>query len=1146
MPDVFWPKLISGVRRPLRMLAERLFGFDFFISYSRHSSAEYAQALSVALKERGFRSFLDEAPDGFLAGGEIDAETRRAVSASTAMILVVNSRTFDSPFVRDEVRRFRDRQRLIVPIDVDQTLAKCRNDESLLRSWTGADDVVEYVCRSLIAIDETCPSSSVPTNPVVEKIAGSLGSLTRAAFRMRLIVATLALVTVLLLATGVFWFLEREARLAEARQNRIATARLWSAAAREQLGRAPTAALLAAATAVSWTRPEDPYVPEAEQAIRDALGRISGRGLLTRNGLAVTAVALSEDENLVAVGDMDGNVCVQRTDASDAAPNEIAGHGASVLAMAFDPTGKSIAVWDENGALRLQRVVDARRLLWTVASEAGAINPELKFVAQGKKIAAIWGSITRRILLIDVNSGAAEEMTHTTTDGIETFGVTWSAVVAERLVTVSKTPNGASVEAIDLFSPAARPQALQDFSIPATSSATCSSKRLVAVGLENGEVHVLSLAEPGEWRNPKVENLVASKTRIAEIVFSNQGDRMVTVDDDARATIWKRGKSTWEAVGSPNHQGDVLRCTGFSSSGQYVVFWSGIQRRLLEGSTAPLSWFGAVIPSADGEAILTFAIEPPSNGFDDVRCLPQSENCVAKASDAKLHVASFDMLDVRQSHFITLAGHEGPIDDLLVGSHGKYLVTKSRDGTARIWDMTDIIVPTHPRAPMTQSADPSIAVCATYPKSVRIDANDSGMWIQGTVTSGGSAATPERLECGAHVSTQAHSDVKTGRIVSWSADGRWFATDVASKDVDVFEVDGPHLTNRARFETRGPIDAEVTGITFDFRGSRVAVAHSDGTVALWKLPAKSSDRPFATTTAIGSVNALTFCGEIVVIGRIDRLTTWNPAIVGAAEVLGCISESFQEIIASPDEKWVAARGWGREIRLWRVSGDTLGDGRTLTASSRVEVIAWRPDSARLVAGCEKGAVCSWTRPFRNTAAPDAVYSGHRTTVRSLAFSVDGKLLASGDDESAIRLWRFEDSESAPRSVVLEGHRRPVRALAFARSNEFLVSGADDESIRRWTVPLEKLSACARIAAGRNLTIAEWARYLPESPYRPAFWDLPLPKRDPAFPRASRDQDAAEWSEAYPGRPYRHTFPPPSNDESTLPRSLETPTSAESR
>ncbi len=113
--------------------------------------------------------------------------------------------------------------------------------------------------------------------------------------------------------------------------------------------------------------------------------------------------------------------------------------------------------------------------------------------------------------------------------------------------------------------------------------------------------------------------------------------------------------------------------------------------------------------------------------------------------------------------------------------------------------------------------------------------------------------------------------------------------------------------------------------------------------------------------------------------------------------------------------------------------------------------------------------------------------GHEDWVRSVAFSPDGQTLASGSDDQTVQLWDLREPEAEP--VVLRGHEASVLSVAFSPDGQTLASGSADQTVRLW-VFLEELVDIGCQKVRRNLSWAEWQRYLPGEPYRQTCPNLP--------------------------------------------------------
>ena len=141
---------------------------------------------------------------------------------------------------------------------------------------------------------------------------------------------------------------------------------------------------------------------------------------------------------------------------------------------------------------------------------------------------------------------------------------------------------------------------------------------------------------------------------------------------------------------------------------------------------------------------------------------------------------------------------------------------------------------------------------------------------------------------------------------------------------------------------------------------------------------------------------------------------------------------------------------------------------------------------RLASGGDDGKIKLW--PKDGTGEP--VVLTHGAAVLSLSVLADGRL-ASGGVDGKIKLW---PKEGMSEPVVLP-HGAAVGSLAVL-ANGRSASGGGDGTIKLWLVEEQKLVTALCLRAGRNLTKAEWARYIGSDTRQPSCRGLPSNWRTP--------------------------------------------------
>jgi WD40 repeat protein len=185
---------------------------------------------------------------------------------------------------------------------------------------------------------------------------------------------------------------------------------------------------------------------------------------------------------------------------------------------------------------------------------------------------------------------------------------------------------------------------------------------------------------------------------------------------------------------------------------------------------------------------------------------------------------------------------------------------------------------------------------------------------------------------------------------------------------------------------------------------------------------------------------------------------------------------------SPDSKALAS-GSADGIFWWHVSGNlctcTGSPGPFTSHPSPATSVAFSPDSKTLATGNDAGTVRLWdVATHRQITA----LTGPVGPITSVAFSPDGTTLASASPDHTVRVWDL--ATSRPVGAPLTGHTGMITSVAFSPDGKILATGSADHTVRLWDVAyLENVLPHLCASAGRSLTRAEWARYVPGAAYQ---------------------------------------------------------------
>jgi WD40 repeat protein len=140
-----------------------------------------------------------------------------------------------------------------------------------------------------------------------------------------------------------------------------------------------------------------------------------------------------------------------------------------------------------------------------------------------------------------------------------------------------------------------------------------------------------------------------------------------------------------------------------------------------------------------------------------------------------------------------------------------------------------------------------------------------------------------------------------------------------------------------------------------------------------------------------------------------------------------------------------------------------------------------PDGRLLAMGYRRGLSHVWStatwKPVTRLLAGDA------GAIFQAAISRDGRTLATGSLEGTVRLWDIETEQAV--GGPLPGLPGQGVIPYFTPDGTSLIASYESGRAYRWDIRPESLARHACQVAGRRLTRAEWAEFLPGRDYDPA-------------------------------------------------------------
>ena len=510
--------------------------------------------------------------------------------------------------------------------------------------------------------------------------------------------------------------------------------------------------------------------------------------------------------------------------------------------------------------------------------------------------------------------------------------------------------------------------------------------------------------------------------------FSPDGKWIVTSGRDGTAII--RRISSQQPVATLKHKSSV-RSAAFSSDGNRIVtacedgearLWTGIMDRVKAAAEEgkPLSLkadtdavllfhkqptFGAAF-SSDGGSIVT-ACWDDSGWIWDLRGNTPVWTAKLKHK-ADVYSAAFSPDEARR---------------------GQEVVTASKDGTARVWDVATQAQKWELKhdAPVWRAAynhDGSRIATASEDKTARI-------WD---------------AETGKLLLTLRHLD--TVRSASFSPDGARILTASDDRTVRVWDSGNGHLLFPPMLHNSAVLSAE-----FSPDGKSVIATGIDRVVRIWEdfkvNPVLAVGAPSVAGTPNMGMNAAAFSpdGKTVAIGGADRhLRLWNAERLGSPtyfnpEWKATFGSCVKSISFSPDGSRILVAAEEGTARVLNASTGEP-DGSDMVDVQALSEATFSPDGNRIVTVGPGAQATIWDAASRKVIT----HLKHKSGLSTVAYSNDGKFIITGGDDRVVRIW---SAQTKGMVGSLENAAGTVRKAIFSPDNNNIVAGTSDGSTFVW-------------------------------------------------------------------------------------------------
>jgi len=541
------------------------------------------------------------------------------------------------------------------------------------------------------------------------------------------------------------------------------------------------------------------------------------------------------------------------------------------------------------------------------------------------------------------------------------------------------------------------------------------SGKTFASGSRLGDVDVWNVLAP--LLPPR--RLLGHRDCVVCVALSDDGDLVASASRDGTMRIWNTDNCQELAVihVDPNRASPVA----FSPDGQHLA--SGSANNVVQ------LWNG--IPCTPVEMHVL-----DHNSAADCICFSRDSTKIAVGlSDATIVL----WVALTRTNIATFRGHSRSISSVQFSPDGTSLVSASYDTTVRVWNTNQ------------STSDQPLAVLTGH-------------------------------------DLQVYS-------ATFSPDGRYIATASGDKTIQIWNASGIRQAGGA-FQAR---QSYVNTVAVSADGAIVVSGSDDCSVRVWDAQAGVPKLPplLGHTKPLTSVVISPDASLIASVSNDSAMRLWDARTGAAAdELLGSPMGQVSATTFSFDGQWLACGSYDRNIYIWNIATGHLSNIGPIYCDGWAAVsVAFSVDNRIIAGGDRRGNVHLWDMnsgqqvyepalPAENdapylpiifsptcthmaseinkivrivdiaTGQQVVVFTGHTSSISSIAYSFNGLVIAAGSMDGTVRLWA---AKTGMQVAVLHGHTGTVSAVCFTWDGKFLISGSEDSTIRVWDIRAACLS-----------------------------------------------------------------------------------------
>ena len=519
-------------------------------------------------------------------------------------------------------------------------------------------------------------------------------------------------------------------------------------------------------------------------------------------------------------------------------------------------------------------------------------------------------------------------------------------------------------------------------------------------------------------KETRFEDANVGNGRINDVVFTSDGDHLVTGASSGGITVWDL------KTGQPSQPipmvGNAVTALAFGSKeailataetdGEVVVWDLASGKALRRHDFGPMAvQCLAFSPSDDrlavgvGTQIHIYDLEKEAvagilsghdRHFESMTFLPNGQSLISAGYDNTVRIWDTTTF----SPLTNVRGHSGYVFSVDIAKNASAFLTASKDSTVRLWNLDRVIGPSVLQCPAANGREAVNQV--NWVLGVQFDPLDSHAVI--------ASLKYPIMEMG---STIIRWNLETSRREQLNLDlaFRGFAASMTGAIASISRSHGVQLLSRVdgsgRLERE---DVAGTRAAFSFDGRYLATSKGDGEIDLLDALTLESVWPEPKQTEC-SVRSMAFSPDdrLFVVGGDDgQIRLIDVESGGSLESLSGHQGRVISLAFSHDGQQLASAGYDHKILVWNCN-DWNATPKTLRGhTASVRALRFGLTGSTLYSAGSDRTIKLWD--VASSQVRFTIFNDQ--TVECLDLSTDGRTLVSGGRDSAIRVWRSSDPE----------------------------------------------------------------------------------------------------------------------------------------